>query len=120
ALSNLYLMTDLGVVDFLSSIQGVGEFERVRNQASEVSIRNQKIKVISLEDLIQAKEAMNREKDKLAAKELRAIRDKVSIDRETLNAYNQRARKYAQDWSVQPTPEDLQTLLKKYFLLAAP
>ena len=75
-LDNLYLMTDLGTVDFLSSIKGVGEFKRVHDQAEEIEIRGHKIKVIGLEDLISAKEAINRDKDILAAKELRAIQAK--------------------------------------------
>jgi len=33
-------------------------------------------RIISLDDLIQAKEALGREKDLLAAKELRAVREK--------------------------------------------
>ncbi len=41
-LNNLYLETDLGVVDFLSSITGVGDFERIRSKANEVEIQKQK------------------------------------------------------------------------------
>lgn len=75
-LSNLYLTTDLGVVDFLTSITGVGDFDRIRSRADTIDLRGHKVKVISLEDLIQAKETANREKDRLALKELRAIQKK--------------------------------------------
>ena len=73
---NLYLETDLGAVDLLSSIQGVGEFERVRAGSIEVEIFGRRCRVISLDDLIRAKEAVGREKDLLAVKELRALREK--------------------------------------------
>lgn len=73
---NLYLRTDLGPVDILSSILGVGEFDRVRAASIEVELFERTCRVISLDDLILAKEALGREKDLLAAKELRAVREK--------------------------------------------
>ena len=74
---NLYLETELGTVDILSSIMGVGDFERVRAAAIEIELFGRPCRVISLEDLIKAKEALGRDKDLLAAKELRAIREKL-------------------------------------------
>jgi predicted nucleotidyltransferase len=70
---NLYLETDFGIVDILSFVLGVGDFPRLRNSAEEFQIGNRTYRVISLDDLITAKEAVGREKDLLAAKELRAI-----------------------------------------------
>jgi predicted nucleotidyltransferase len=70
---NLYLQTDAGVIDILSSILGVGDFKRLKTKAEDFEIDGRVYHVISLEDLILAKEAMGREKDLLAAKELRAI-----------------------------------------------
>lgn len=74
---NLYLRTDIGPLDVLSSILGVGEFTRVHVQSTEIELFGRRCRVISLEDLIRAKEALGREKDLLAAKELRAIREKA-------------------------------------------
>lgn len=74
---NLYLETELGTVDILSSILGVGEFERVRAGSVDIEIFGRHVRVISLEDLIQAKAALGREKDLLALKELRAIQEKT-------------------------------------------
>lgn len=74
---NLYLRTDIGPLDLLSSILGVGDFERVYAQSTEIELFGRKCRVISLDDLIRAKEALGREKDLLAAKELRAIREKT-------------------------------------------
>jgi predicted nucleotidyltransferase len=73
---NLYLETDLGAVDLLSSIQGVGDFARVRADSIEIDLFGRRCRVISLDDLIRAKEALGREKDLLAVKELKALREK--------------------------------------------
>jgi predicted nucleotidyltransferase len=70
---NLYLQTDLGVVDILTEVLGVGDFTRLRSRADELQVEGRRYCVMSLEDLIQAKEALGREKDLLTAKELRAI-----------------------------------------------
>jgi len=61
------------VIDILSTILGVGDFERLKSKADELEVAGRIYRVISLEDLIMAKEALGREKDLLAVKELRAI-----------------------------------------------
>ena len=71
--NTLYLQTDMGMVDILTSIKGVGDVQRLRANAEELQVDGRCIRVIALEDLITAKEAMGREKDLLTAKELRAI-----------------------------------------------
>jgi len=73
---NLYLETEIGTVDIVSSVLGVGDFARVRAGSMELQVFGRRCRVISLDDLIRAKEALGREKDQLAAKEMRAIRDK--------------------------------------------
>lgn len=70
---NLYLQTDMGVVDILSSVLGVGDFERLKSKAEEYMVDGRVCRVISLEDLIAAKEAIGRDKDRIAAMELRVI-----------------------------------------------
>jgi predicted nucleotidyltransferase len=72
-IQNLYLQTDMGVIDVLSSILGVGDFARLKTSAEEVEVDGYRFRVMSLKDLIQAKEALGREKDLLTAKELRTI-----------------------------------------------
>jgi hypothetical protein len=74
---NLYLETELGTVDILSSILGVGDYDRVRAASIEIELLGHRCRVISMDDLIQAKETLGRDKDLLAAKELRAIREKL-------------------------------------------
>jgi hypothetical protein len=71
--SNLYLQTDWGIVDILSSISGLGDFASIKANSETFEISGRTCRVISLPDLVLAKEYMGREKDILAAKELRAI-----------------------------------------------
>jgi hypothetical protein len=70
---NLYLKTDAGVVDILSNVLGVGDYNRLKQKAVSVPLFGRTCDVISLDDLITNKEAVGREKDLLAVKELRAI-----------------------------------------------
>lgn len=72
-LANLYLKTDFGMIDVLSTILGVGDFHRLHQAAEPLKFDERVYQVMSLPDLIAAKEAMGREKDLLTAKELRAI-----------------------------------------------
>lgn len=74
-LNHLYLHTDLGTLDLLGSITGVGDFERVARDAVDIELFGHRIRAISLDDLIAAKEALGRDKDLIVAKELRAIRE---------------------------------------------
>jgi predicted nucleotidyltransferase len=78
-LQNLYLRTDWGIVDILSSVLGVGDFSRLKERAETVEVDGRRFALISLDDLIRAKEAMGREKDLLTAKELRAIAAKRAL-----------------------------------------
>ena len=71
--NNLYLETDGGVIDELGNVLGLGDYHRLKEGAIEVTLFGRRCRVISLADLITAKEAMGREKDLLTAKELRAI-----------------------------------------------
>ena len=73
SLQNLYLETTDGIIDILTSVLGVGDFARLRERAMRADVFGVSCAVISLEDLIAAKEAVGREKDLLTAKELRAI-----------------------------------------------
>ena len=72
-LRNIYLRTRLGVLDVLSEVMGVGGFEQLMASAQQVTLGAKSIHVMSLRDLIVAKETLARDKDLLVAKELRAI-----------------------------------------------
>jgi predicted nucleotidyltransferase len=77
-LNNLYLETDLGTVDLISQVTGVGDFERVSRNAVKVELFGHSCKVISIEDLIRAKEAIGREKDIAMVKQLKVILEKLN------------------------------------------
>lgn len=61
-LNNLCLETDQGVVDVLTSVLGVGDFVRLKNNAEKLEIDGVRVRVMSLSDLIAAKEALGRER----------------------------------------------------------
>ena len=73
SLKNLYLKTDLGIVDCLSEILGVGSFEEVFKHSVEVELPYGKCRIIDLDALIRAKEAMNRDHDIITVKYLKEI-----------------------------------------------
>lgn len=81
SVNNLYLETDWGVVDILTSITGLGDFKTLWANSESFEIGGKICRLISLPDLVRAKEAMGREKDLLAAKELRAIVAKRTLKR---------------------------------------
>ena len=72
-LKNLYLKTDLGVVDCLGEVLGVGNFEAVWQHSIEVEVPAGKCRIIDIETLIRAKEAMNRDHDRITVKHLKEI-----------------------------------------------
>jgi hypothetical protein len=73
---NLYLDTDEGQLDCLSMIDGIGGFDAVRENSVEVELPAGVCRVLSLDALIRAKEAMDRPRDREAALQLRAIRER--------------------------------------------
>ena len=72
-LKNLYLKTDLGVVDCLGEVLGVGSFDAVLKHSVEVDLPAGKCRIIDIETLIRAKEAMNRDHDRITVKHLKEI-----------------------------------------------
>ncbi len=75
-LKNLYLKTDLGELDLLSNITGVGDYEEVQRHSIEIEIFGFTCKILDIDTLIKAKQAMNRPKDQQAIFELKAIQEK--------------------------------------------
>lgn len=72
-LKNLYLRTDLGVLDCLGEIKGVGSFTEVSRQSVVADLPIGPCRILSLSALIQAKAAMDRTQDKLALIHLQEI-----------------------------------------------
>lgn len=73
-LKNLYLKTDLGRLDCLGEILGVGDFNEVKKNSVELDLPSGKCRVIDIDALIRTKEAMNRDHDRITVKELNEIK----------------------------------------------
>lgn len=73
-LKNLYLTTDLGILDCLSEVSGLGDYEQVLRQSISQQMSFGSLRILSLDALIRAKEAAGREKDLYAVRLLRALR----------------------------------------------
>jgi hypothetical protein len=78
SLKNLYLKTDLGIVDCLGEILGVGNFDEVLKNSVEVELPIGKCRILDIDALIRAKEAMGRDHDKITVKHLREIKKQQS------------------------------------------
>lgn len=70
---NLYLDTDLGRLDCLSVIQGIGDYEQVGLASERIEVEGSQFHVLTVDALIKAKGAMNRPRDKEAIRQLKAI-----------------------------------------------
>lgn len=67
------LSTDLGNLDFLGEMSGVGGYREVAKNAIVLQVGGVECKVASLDTIIRSKEAANRPKDHVILPELRAI-----------------------------------------------
>lgn len=70
---NLYLITDLGQLDCLGEVKGVGNFQEVQSKSDWVILDELNIQVLKIDALINAKNAIGRPKDIHAVRELEAI-----------------------------------------------
>jgi len=76
SLKNIYLTTDLGILDCLSQVAGVGNFDVVLRQSDLKEFPFGRCYVLKMEALIQAKQAVGRPHDLLAVTQLLAIKEK--------------------------------------------
>jgi predicted nucleotidyltransferase len=76
-LKNLYLETDVGQLDCLGFVLGVGDFQVVKQQSIPIDMDGVECRLIELETLIKAKKAMGRPRDLLAVQELEMIRSQI-------------------------------------------
>ena len=73
-IDNLYLSTDEGVLDVLEVVRPVGDFARIKSKAQRVKVFGHECLVMGLDDLIEVKKAMPREKDKATLEDLLKIK----------------------------------------------
>ena len=76
SLKNMYLTTDLGILDCLSEVAGLGGFDNVMQQSELKEFPFGQCLVLKIDALIASKEAVGRERDWAAVKQLRAIKEK--------------------------------------------
>lgn len=79
--TNFKLTTDLGNIDLLGEVSGLGDYEKVRAQSVVMSLFDLRCRVLSLDALIAAKRAAGRTKDLLVLPELEALRE-IAEERE--------------------------------------
>jgi len=73
-LKNLYLDTDLGQLDCISAVQGLGNFAQADQLSQTIESEGIQLKVLNRDALIQSKKAMDRPRDREAVRELEAIK----------------------------------------------
>jgi hypothetical protein len=73
-LKNLYLKTDLGVLDCLGEVLGIGDFDAVLRQSIELRLPFGACRILDIDGLIRAKEAMDRDHDRITVRQLREIK----------------------------------------------
>jgi predicted nucleotidyltransferase len=71
---SLALTTDLGDIDLLGEVSGLGTYDRVTAQSDELTVFGSKVRVLSLDGLIAAKRAAGRRKDYLHLLELEELK----------------------------------------------
>ncbi|MBU0505608.1 MAG: nucleotidyltransferase [bacterium] len=72
--NNLHLETDLGVLDIITQVEGVGDYYDILKNSQEIELFGGRCFVISLEDLIKAKKTLGRHRDLVIVEELEAIK----------------------------------------------
>jgi predicted nucleotidyltransferase len=72
---NLYLDTDLGRLDCLSEIRGIGPYEHVKEASQLVEVEGMELRILTIDALIKTKEAMHRPRDRETLRQLKAIRE---------------------------------------------
>ena len=70
---NFTFVTDVGDLDLLGEVRGIGYYDKVMDGASSFEVLGYEFKVISLDKLIVAKQTAGRPKDLVAVAELEAI-----------------------------------------------
>jgi len=73
-LKNLYLDTDIGQLDCVSFVDGVGDYQQVKSSSSLVKVETLQLPILGLDALIKAKKAMNRPRDRIAVTQLETVK----------------------------------------------
>jgi hypothetical protein len=76
-LKNLYIDTDLGTLDCLGSVEGIGDFGQALKVSRKIETDGLMLNILTIDALIEAKEAMRRPRDRQAVIQLKAIREQM-------------------------------------------
>lgn len=74
--NNLYLDTDLGQLDCLRYVNGVGDYDKAIGMSDKIEIEEDMLNILNIEALIESKKAMNRPHDQQTIIELKALKEK--------------------------------------------
>ena len=81
SIKNLHLQTDLGKLDCLGHVKGVGDYEQAWDCSVVFRFSYGDFRILDLDTLIISKEAMGRERDLEAVRQLRAIKERAQTRR---------------------------------------
>ena len=81
-LKNVYLQTDIGKLDCLGEVSGLGSYEQVLQQSILHSMSFGQFRMLNLDSLIAAKTAAGRQKDLDAVRLLLAVKEKRDQQKE--------------------------------------
>ena len=76
-LRNIYLETDWGQLDCLGEILEVGGYDEVLAQSIEIALPGGACRILTVDALVRAKQAMGRDKDSETIIQLRAIQERT-------------------------------------------
>jgi hypothetical protein len=76
-LKNIYLTTDLGILDCLSEVAGIGNYDAVLQQSELKQFPFGRMHILKIDALIKAKEAAGRPQDLRAVGQLLAIKERA-------------------------------------------
>jgi len=76
-LKNLYLQTDLGILDCLGEVAGIGNYQQAEIRSVEGQLPYGHFKFLNLDAIIDAKQSAGREQDLAALRYLRPIRERL-------------------------------------------
>ncbi|HEY5042116.1 MAG TPA: hypothetical protein VIK53_08945 [Verrucomicrobiae bacterium] len=82
SLKNIYLTTDLGILDCLSQVAGVGDFDAVLRQSELKEFPFGRCYILNIDALIQAKQAVGRPHDLITVGQLQAIKERKAQQKE--------------------------------------
>ncbi len=80
SLKNLYVDTDLGQLDCLGYVKGVGEYDQAVKVSEKIEIDDIVFNILNIDALLESKKAMNRPHDQQTIIELNALNEQKKAE----------------------------------------